>query len=231
MISVVLMEPKTPGNVGAIARVMKNFSFTHLVLINPRCDYLCEEAVKRAKHAYNVLKNVEVIRKNELNKFDYVIGTTSVLGTDYNIIRNPITPKQLAIKLCRLTNRKIALLFGRDDSGLTNEEILNCDFVVTIPATQKYPALNISHAVAIILYEIFNKIEQKKITDITPISRKEKEVIMKLINNILKRLEFSTPEKRKTQEKVWKRIIGKALLTKREAYALLGFLRKVEKLK
>jgi len=88
--------------------------------------------------------------------------------------------------------------------------------------------MNISHAVSIILYELFQKSKKPKINDhIIFASNKEKEVINKMFNKILNKLEFSTKEKKDTQKKVWKRIIGKSFLTKREAYALIGLLRKL----
>lgn len=229
MISVVCIEIGNPGNLGAIARIMKNFGLKDLVLINPKCDKNDIEAVHRAKHAKDVLKKAKLanVSCSCLEKFDYVIGTTSKLGTDYNIPRTPITPEQLGKRIMSIKNKKIAILLGRESSGLTNKEILICDFIVTIPANKKYPALNISHALSIILYEIFKHTSKEKITDFKMASKKEKEVILELINKIIDKMEFATEQKRETQRKLWKRIIGKAMLTKREAFALLGFLKKL----
>jgi len=229
MLSVILLESETPGNVGSIARVMKNFSMTNLVLINPKCNHLANEAKSRATKARSILKNAKIISWKDIKKYDYVIGTTSMLGTDYNIPRSPITPEELAVKLSDKKGN-IALLFGREGSGLKNKEILECDFIITIPASKKYPVMNISHAVAIVLYEIFRKSKKVKVADhISPISYKEKEIIMNKIDGILNRMPFQTKSKRETQRKLWVRIIGKAMLTKREAFSLLGFLDKIKK--
>lgn len=227
MINVVCLEIENPGNLGAIARVMKNFGLKNLILINPKCKKNDLEAVHRAKHAKHVLKRAKIVGMDSLKNFDYIIGTTSKLGTDYNIPRTPITPEELGKRIVSIKSKKIAILLGKESSGLTNKEILMCDFIVTIPADKEYPALNISHALAIILYEIFNKINKEKITDFEMASKKEKEVILKLINKIINKMEFATQEKKETQKKVWKRIVGKAMLTKREAFALLGFLKKL----
>ena len=231
MISIILIEPKLSANVGAIARVMKNFNFNNLVLINPKCDYLSQTARNRAKHANDILEKAKIKKKSYLNQFDYLIATTAILGSDYNIPRSPLTPKQLSEKLAKIdSKKKIGILIGREGPGLTNEEIQKSDFVVSIPTSPKYPTLNISHAVAIILYEIFKSSTEKKINDhFIVASKKEKDIILKKINRILNRLNFSTKEKKQTQKIVWKRIIGKSFLTKREAFALLGFLRKLEK--
>ena len=117
-------------------------------------------------------------------------------------------------------------MFGREGSGLSNEEILQCDFIVKIPSSKKYPTLNISHAAAIIFYALF---KEKSFPSIPAISSKEKEVIMNKIDVILDRMKFTTPQKKVTQKRTWKRIIGKSILTKREAFVVLGFLRKLEK--
>lgn len=223
MITIVLIEPENEGNVGAVARVMSNFDFKDLLLISPKCNHLGSEAMSRAKHAAEILKNAKVKDYSELERFDYIIGTTAITGTDYNIPRSPLTPEQLAEKAN--VKKKIAILFGREGLGLTNKEILDCDFVVKIPASRKYKTLNLSHAVSIILYELFKRKEEP--IKIEFASKKEKEVLLKKIGIILNRMEFPTKDKKETQKKVWKRIIGKAMLTKREAFALIGFFKKV----
>lgn len=227
MIILVIVGIQNPGNLGATARVMKNFGLKDLVLINPECDPLAEKALDRAKHAKDILKRAKLMDFNYLKDFDYVIGTTSKIGSDYNIPRVPITPEQLALTINK--KAKTALLVGRESIGLTNKELNQCDFIVTIPTSKSYPAMNISHAVAIILYELFKSSKKKKLGDkITPMSKKEKDIILKKVDNILNKMYFATEQKRETQRKVWKRLITKAMLTKREAFALLGFLRKLE---
>ena len=225
MIEVVLSKPEHPGNVGAVARSMSNFGFSRLVILSPNCDINSDEAMNRAKHAKKILQNAKVSDKKILDKYDYVIATTGQLGTDYNIPRSPINPKQLAKMNL---GKKIALLFGPEGQGLTNEEIQKCDFIVTIPSNPKYPILNLSHAVTILLYEIFSASKSKKQGDqIKPVSKKEKDHLLKLINSKLDKMEFQTPTDRQTQKIVWKKLVGKSMLTKREAYALFGFFRRV----
>jgi len=225
MITIVLVESEHSGNIGAIARVMANFGLQKLVLINPKCEHRCEEAFKRAKHAKSILQKAKISDFSILDKFDYIIGTSAIIGTDYNIPRSPITPEQLGAKI-KNRKGKFALLFGREGSGLSNKEIQKCDFIVKIPSSLKYQTLNISHAAAIIFYALF---KEKGFLSIPAISSKEKEVILNKIDTILDRMEFTTPQKKVTQKRTWKRIIGKSMLTKREAYVILGFLRKLEK--
>jgi len=230
MIEILLLEPRKQENIGSIARVMKNFSFNKLILINPKCK-VGLTAYKVAKHGKDVLKVAKIVDITYFKKLDYLIGTTAILGTDYNIPRNPIDPEQLASKIKKIINKKIkiGLLIGREGSGLNNEEINLCDILVTIPASKIYPTLNVSHATTILLYEIFKTInDDKSNSHINFASKNEKDIILKYINQTLNGMEFATKEKKDTQKKVWKRVIGKAMLTKREAFSIMGFLRKLK---
>ncbi len=230
MISVVLIEPEISGNIGAVARVMANFDFKELIIINPKCEVLCEESICRAKHAQDILNNAKVLDFSCLKKFDYLVATTSKLGNDFNLPRSPISPENFAKSIKNKQKAKIAVLFGREGSGLSNNEIQNCDFTVAIPTSRKYSAMNISHSVAIVLYEICKAMKNSHIADhIRPITLAEKNQIMKMLDQILKKLPFSTEEKAATQRKVWKRIFGRSFLSKREAYAVMGFFRKILK--
>lgn len=224
MISIILVEPQTPGNIGAVARVMKNFGFYSLILINPKCDPLSPDSKNRAKWAQDILKRAKI--KTSIPKLHTLIATTSQVGTDYNIPRSPITPSQLSKRLN--IDKKIGLVFGREGTGLTNEEISGCDFTLTIPTHKRYPTLNLSHSVSIILYEIFKSKDKENIIEhIKAAQKKDKEHLLSLIDIQLKSMDFKTSSKRKTQQVIWKRIIGKSFLTKREAFALMGFFKKL----
>ena len=232
MIEILLMEIEKPENLGSIARVMKNFGFNRLSLIGPKIQKTDEKAAIVSKHAKDILKKSKIIKKTGMKKYDYLIGTTAVLGTDYNIPRNSISPEQLAQMLSGINHKKskIGILIGREGSGLTNEEIAGCNILVTIPSSRKYGTLNVSHALAIVLYELSKKISiENSLSHIAPASGKDLEVIEMYMDDILKNTEFTTEEKKDTQKKVWKRIFGKAFLSKREAFAVMGLLRKLAK--
>jgi len=219
MISVILVRPETAGNIGAVARVMANFDLKNLILVNPRCKHLSSEARKRAKNAQDVLENAKIVSK--IPKMDYIIATSAITGEKYNP-RSPLTPKQL----CKIipAKGKIGLLFGPESSGLTKEEILAADFVVTIPSSKKYSTLNLSHACSIIFYELFKK--EENIHELA--SLKDKEILLDYINKIIDRMEFPTSGKKETQRIIWKRLVGKSFLTKREAFVLMGFFKRIK---
>ncbi len=225
MIDVILLEPEEAGNVGAVARVMKNFGFTSLVLVNPKCDHLEEKARNRAKHAQDVLENAKIV-SSIYGKYHTLIATTGRIGTDYNVTRSPIAPAQLMPP-----QQKVGILFGREGSGLRNDELEKCDFIISIPTSPTYPVLNVSHAVCIVLYELFQHQKRKSTDHIITATKKEKEQTLWLINSIIDNITFPTASMRETQRKVWKRIIGKSLLSHREAAALMGFFRRLSRKK
>lgn len=233
MISLVVIGIENPGNLGAIARVMKNFDQKNLVLIGPKCSTDDQEARNRAKHAQDILKTAKIEKKSCLEEFDYLIATTASLGTDYNVPRSPISPEQMAEKISMFkkkgkSNPNIGILIGRESTGLTNEEISMADFIVTIPTSKKYPTLNISHSVAILLYELSKISDEKKVSSHIQFAKKnEKDVIENNMDEILNSIDFATEEKRKTQRIIWKKVIAKSFLTRREAFAIIGFLKKI----
>ena len=232
MIEIILLEPSKQQNLGAVARIMKNFDFENLVLIAPKCK-IGKSARKVAKHANNILDKARIKDFSYLKKLDGLIGTTAILGTDYNVPRNAISIEKLSNNLLELNKNKklkMGLLIGREGIGLKNEEVNLCDILVTIPASKKYPTMNISHAVSIILYELFKSSDNEKSNShINFANKDEKDIIVKYFNKVLDKMEFSTKEKKETQKIVWKRVVGKAILTKREAFAVMGFLRKLTK--
>ena len=233
MITFVMMEPKTSGNVGAVARVLKNFGFSRLVLINPKCNVKDKEALDRAKHAKEVLQKAVIAKPSILSSFHTVIATTSKLGSDYNIPRTPVTPRQLCAMLPKqayLLNKSfdIAILIGREGDGLTNDEILAADMVLAIPSDPVYPALNVSHAAGIIAYELSSRMAAIKVHDhIALASQLEIRQMMKMMNRVINSVHFTTQEKKETQQKVWKRLFSKSFLSRREAFAVMGLLRKL----
>ncbi|MBI4147938.1 RNA methyltransferase [Candidatus Woesearchaeota archaeon] len=232
MISVVLHEPEVAGNVGAVARLMANFGLSRLVIVNPQCDVKSLEAEGRAKHARPILKSAVVTDEKCLHSFDTLVGTTGRVGTDFNIPRSPLTPKQAVELLVPLVkkNHSVGLLFGSEGKGLSNQMIERCDFVVTIPADQKFQTLNLSHAVGIVLYELFVATAEQHTTSHFRLAQKqEKDALVKVISGVVDDMKWSrTPWRKETQRKIWKRLIGKWFLTKREVFGLFGFFRRVK---
>ena len=220
---IILLESRVPGNIGAAARVMNNFDFHDLVLCNPQCDHLCKEAVDRASHAFPVLEKARVV--DSLSGYDVLIGTTAIIGTDYNLVRNPLTPEMLGTMELK---GKVGLVIGREADGMHNSELEACDFIVAIPASKTYPTMNVSHALTVLLYELFLGTSKAKVGDnIAFASSDDKERFLRLVDKKIDSLYFPTEHKRLTQRKLWKKLVGKSFLTKRELMALYGFVKRI----
>ncbi|MBT3323816.1 RNA methyltransferase [archaeon] len=219
---IVAQEFKTPGNIGALARVMKNFGFKDLVLLNPKCNHLEDEAIHRSTNARDVLESAKVVDK--LN-YDTIIGTSSIVGMTYSPRRCAISPEELSKMDLK---GKVALMIGREGDGMSNEDLEMCDIIVCIPSSKDYSALNVSHAAGIIMYELFKTSENRVGNDTSYASREEKDSFMKLLDEKLNEMDFIDEEKKNTQRTVWKKLIGKRNLTKREITILFGFMKKIK---
>ncbi len=142
-------------NLGYAARTMKNFGMSRMYLVRPRCNHMGKQAIKYSKHARDLLEGAKVcdsIARAAPGAF--TIGTTAVWHKTERGMFNVYTPAAMRRMLKNVRGRDVALLIGRDNTGLTKEELAACDATVFIPASKAYPTLNITHALAILLYEL-----------------------------------------------------------------------------
>ena len=222
-IDIVLVEPLYEGNVGFAARVMKNFGFTRLVLIKP-CK-LGEEAKGRASHAQDVLKNAEVCTIEDVfARSNIVIATTGTVSKSVcHAMRMPFySPKELRERI-KDADGRISILFGRENWGLNNEEVKKSDMICTIPSSEEYPILNLSHAVGIVCYELAN-------LPLPTYTLAPPEYMGYLYRHIDRYLDaVHHPEfKRENTMTLIRRVLGRANLTTREASTLHCLLRRSE---
>lgn len=156
-IKVILVEPRYQINLGYIARVLKNFGINEMNLVNPRCKYNGKEAIKYSKHAVDVLDGARIYSsiKAAVRGCDTVVGTTGLWYKSDKSFFNVYPPDE-ALKSLK-NKRRVALLIGRDDTGLSKEELNMCDLSIFVPTNKDYPVLNISHALAIILHSLIGK--------------------------------------------------------------------------
>lgn len=227
MIHVVFVEPESPGNIGFLARTMKNFGLTNLVLINP-CE-LENESYYQAMHAREIVSNCEI--QDTLEEFlkeaeiDTAIATTGTAGGSYNVPRIAVSPEQLANSINY--NGNLALVFGREGNGLSNKELSLCDVIVSIPTHENYPILNITHAAAIIFYELFKKEKSYPKDGLDPATTYEKERLTTQMDEIINKLGYP-PHKSKNASLVFNSIIQRAFISGRESHTLIGTLRRIK---
>ncbi|RME30726.1 TrmJ/YjtD family RNA methyltransferase [Candidatus Woesearchaeota archaeon] len=226
-LTVALLKPSRPGNLGAVARAMKNFGVHKLLLIEPKCKPDENEALFRATHAQDILYAAEIAEPGMLARYDLVVGLTGKFGDDYNLPRTPLFPDQLAQRLSTRTG-SVCLLFGPEADGLTNDDLKRCDFIVTIPTAPEQPSMNLSHSVAVVLYALQAAALKKPIEERFPlVNASTKAQIKKMIEDVLNQHHFTRETRLETQRVLWRRLVGKSFLTQREAMALMGFLRKI----
>ena len=218
---VVLVEPLNDGNIGAIARSMKNFGLEELVLVRP-CA-VGEEATKRAMHGIDILKKAKTVFAEDeaLKGVSFIAATSGVSTTnEKNFSRISLSAKEFAEKI-KDAEGTVALLFGREDFGLDKEVIRKCDFLVSIPANPSYSILNISHAAAILFYELFSSGVVKWEPRLA--GEMEKEKLYEYFAMLLDAVDYPPHKKEKTQV-MFRRLIGRAVPTTWEFHTLMGVL-------
>ena len=151
----VLVEPKGPLNVGSIARLCANFNVNELRIVSPKCDIFSLQAKKMALKGYSYIENCKIFNTLQpaLIDCDLVLATTGKIVNRKDSACQSVEDISKWISSLSQIN-SLAVLFGREDSGLTNHELLFAQKIINIPTSQDYSSLNLSHAVSIVLYEI-----------------------------------------------------------------------------
>ena len=216
MIRIVLVEPQFEINIGSAARAMKNFGANELVLVKPKTK-IGAEAYMFSKHAQNILKKAKTVGTIDeaVKGCRVVAGTTGVLNRYGRRIKNCITLKEFSERVSR--KEKIAIIFGNEGTGLDDKMLRKCDFVISIPANKKYPVLNLSHAVAVVLYELQNaKIKSHYKTA----ERKSTQYLVKMFREIVNELgEINDREK---IVRAFENVLGRSRIAENELQSLFA---------
>ena len=222
-IDIVLVAPLYEGNVGFAARVMKNFGFTRLVLIDS-CK-LGNEAKARASHAQDVLESADVCTIEDVfARSSIVVATTGEVSKSVcTPMRMPFySPRELRERIGPAEGR-ISILFGRENWGLNNDEVKKSDMICTIPTAPEYPIMNLSHAVGVVCYELAN-LPSKEYRLASPY---DMGYLYGHIDRFLDSVHHPAFKRENTMIMI-RRILGRAGLTTREASTLHGLLRRTE---
>lgn len=193
-VSIVLSRPRYPENIGAAARAMRNMGFEQLIVVDPQNCNL-SRVLKMATHAASdVVEQMRVFEDlpTALEPFNYVVGTTARLGGQRQSVGSA---NRLAQKLAPISEKnRVALLFGPEDRGLTNEDIRLCHELVNIP-TAEFSSLNLAQAVMILCYEL-RRYNRPKAETFMPrlANRHELDGMYSQIQDILVRISYIQPE-------------------------------------
>jgi tRNA (cytidine32/uridine32-2'-O)-methyltransferase len=225
-IRIVLVETTHPGNIGAVARAMKNMCLEKLVLVNPK-GYPNAEATARASGAHDLLANARVCATLDeaLEGCRVAAGTSARLR---NVAWPQYEPRECAERLLGEAGQgEVALVFGRESSGLTNAELDRCQYLVHIPANQVYSSLNLSQAVQVLTYELLMAeragralVEEARET----VTLEEMEGFYRHLEQAMEEVGFSDPRQSNKLQRRLRRLFFRARPDKDEINILRGFL-------
>jgi tRNA/rRNA methyltransferase len=225
---IVLVEPRIAANLGATARVMRNFGLRDLVLVNPQADPNDREARKLSTHGEDILDAARTVADlgDAVADCVLVVGTSARIG---GLMRRQSvgTPDEIMPQLVG-AGGPIALVFGREGNGLTDKEVMRCHFLIHIPAAPEYPALNLAQAVAICLYELHrvagHGVSQK--TD-APADFAAQEEMFRHVRTALEEIHFLYGAKADSLMHALRHLLGRARLTTMEVDLLHGLARQI----
>jgi TrmH family RNA methyltransferase len=241
-IRVVLVNTSHPGNIGGAARAMKNMGLSRLVLVQPR-DFPSAEAVARAAGAVDILDNARIVNSLE----EALDGCGLVLGTSARNRHIPwplLDPRECAAACLEQVEQagEVALVFGREDSGLSNDELQRCHFHVHIPSDPEFSSLNLATAVQVLTYEVrmawlaaqgrptkMAKLETHAEQSSLPVTADELERFYVHMESTLVQIGFHDPENPRHLMPRLRRLYGRSNISKLEMNILRGILTETQK--
>ena len=233
--AIILVRPQLPENIGMVARVMNNFNLKELIIVSPREKWPNKKSLESSKKAKKIIKNTKVFNSlpEALSKFQFVVATTNRKRFLEKKIINSFNSLNRFVKI----NKNAAILFGPENSGLSNGDLRLANYLFTINTSKKNTSLNLSHAVSIVSFKIYeyfainkNRFSNKKNISSGLSNKKELSYFMNYLTNELEKVNFFYPLSKKQSmiDNIYA-IFLKASLTKKETNTLWGMLKKLRK--
>lgn len=226
----ILVEPEAEGNVGATARALKTTGFKNLILINPKIDLEVPQAFWMAHRSEEILKNAKIYNNldDAINDKHLIVGTTQ----RKRHFKFPLySPEEVSERLFSTSfEQPVAIIFGRERTGLTNEELTKCHIHSTIPTATVNPSLNLAQAVMIYAYTFYKT--QNNIPNFYSYNLATKKELDSFYNHLftsLKNLGFIPRDSMDNFVTRFKRLIGRSLAEKRDIRLLHKLLQIYEK--
>ena len=236
-IRILLVHTTHPGNLGGVARAMKNMGISDLCLVEPKC-FPHPDADARASGATDILERAQVVSTLDeaLADCGLIFGTSA---RERHIPWPLVNPRELAAIAAPLEGKtRVAILFGREDRGLTNEELQRCHHHVHIPAVESFSSLNIAAAVQVITYELrMAQVAQQQAArpqwgtdwDIEFAQQRELELMFEHLERTLVEIEFLDPDNPRQLMPRLRRLLQRAVPDKVEVNVLRGILTAIER--
>lgn len=245
-LEIILCQPRHPGNIGSVARAMKNMGFSKLTLVSPcliktpmthnppifndkNLFKIPEESYILASGAKELIDNINFSNTLE-NALKNTNASFALSSRKREISTNPLTPKKAVNEIINLisNNNKVSLVFGNETSGLSINELQLCSKLITIPGNPNYCSINLAQAVQIIVYEIYSTINNNNINYLNSIKNlATQEQVFKLIEHFEKNMQEINFFEKKNKQRLMRRITKmflKTQLEKEEIDILRGFL-------
>ena len=224
-IAIVLVETSSPGNLGSVARVMKNMGLDRLILVDCRAN-LTEEARQRARGAGDLLENA--VRTSglgsALKSFHLSVATGSRQARWFE---RSLEPREMAAELKGLgPSHEVAIVFGPERTGLTNEHLQHCHWQVRIPTVPEFPSLNLAHAVAILAYEVSRSLSKPPSGEVRRLAELGQiEAFSQDLEGCLKEIQFLKKQNPQEVMMTLRQVLARASLDDRDIRILRGILR------
>jgi tRNA/rRNA methyltransferase len=225
-VRVVLVRPRDPRNVGSACRAMKCMGLSSLAivadeLIDPR------QALTLAHYAADILEGavIHTDLAGAVRDAVLVAGTTRRRGKNRKYFT--LFPDQLAQRISSIGSGTVAVLFGNEETGLTDDELKLCHVAVTIPASREFPSLNLSHAVQVVCYEIHRALSAERLSPFAPIAAQALDELVAVMTGSLKSIGFFTQVGPEQMGGYFRDILGRAGLSAAEARRMGVVFRKI----
>jgi TrmH family RNA methyltransferase len=228
---VVLVGPENPGNVGFVTRALANFGVNELRIVGEdlRQDQFAQMF---SVHAHEILDNAGIFDDlgSALSDVDLAWAATARAGRNHSVTRALVPLAELPDP--NSLEGRIALVFGRESTGLLNDEMELCDLAFTVPTSKEYPSLNLSHAVSLVLYHLFSKYapeEPRQPSEARAATYQEREQVYRFFDDVVDQL--SLKEHRiPIAKQVFRNLLGRAYMTGREVATLTGVVRRISEI-
>lgn len=231
-IYIVLTHPDEPRNIGSACRAMANSDITHLRIVGKKQDYDAEKVHVLAIHASYIFDNAEFFDSITEATKDCALAAGTTRRRGQNRKGKLYLPEEFAQMADRITGslgnaddsvsegdsfgQKIAVVFGNERTGLTDEELEECTEGVTIPASESFGSLNLSHAVQIISYHLFRK-KNSHLTGYTPLTLERIDKTVGVISENLKKIGFFKLAGQSDMEHFWRNLLSRSAISESEA--------------
>jgi len=227
-IAIVLIEPQIPENIGGAARAMNNMGFKRLLIVKPKNNDL--ERIKKTAtgHSIEILEKMEIYNDiaEALGSFQYIAGTTARIGAMRPAIKNPRTLAEDLVEISQ--DNSVAILFGPEDRGLSNEHLGYCNTTIKIP-TSDFSSLNLAHAVMVLCYELFIASQEKTERNVPRLANRfELEGMYVHVKELLTKIGFLDHQNHERWMLSIRRLCSRFPLRAREVQTLRGICRQVD---